>query len=85
MLFDGPGVAFEIADDEAGAEEIIEMIDFVETGDDEVAEDVEEADVTDGFALLRGEVVDVLEYSEVDVGEFNKLSVIAALPQAMYE
>ncbi len=64
------------------------MIVVVEMEDDEVAEDVEDADVTDGFALLRAEVLDVLDVldcSDVIVGEFNKLSVIAALPQAIYE
>lgn len=82
VLFGGLGVAFEGVEEEAGAEAIKVV---VEIGDDEVAEDVEDADVTDGFALLRAEVLVVLECSEVVVGEFNKFSVIAALPQAIYE
>lgn len=81
VLFDVLEVAFECVEDEAGAEV---MVDVVGIGDDEVAEDVEDADVTDGFALLRAEVVDGLECSEVVVGEYNKLSVIAALPHAIY-
>lgn len=64
---------------------MIDMIDVVETGDDDVTEDVEDADVTDGFAPLRAEVLDVLEGSEVVVDVFNKLSVTGAFPQARYE
>ena len=98
VLFDGLGVTFESVDDEAEAEEMIdvvkigddeaeaeEMINVVDIGDDEVAEDVEDADVTDGLGPLRAEVLAVLEGSEVVVGEYNKLSVTGALPQAIYE
>ena len=79
ILFDGFGLAFESVDDKAGAEDIVDVV-----GVDEVAEDVEYAEVTDAFALLRV-VLDVLECSGVVVGEFNKLSVTAASPQAIYE
>lgn len=82
MLFDELGAALVSVDDGAAAKE---LVDVVGIEDEEVAEDVEDADVTDGFAPLRAEVLDVLECSEVVVGEFNKLSVIAAPPQAMYE
>ena len=82
MSVDGLEIAFEIVDDGAGAED---MMDVVKIGNDEVAEDVEDADVIDGFALLRAEVLEVLESSGVVVGKFNKLSVIAAVPQAIYE
>ena len=93
VLFDGLGVAFESVDDEGEAEEKIDVIGMgddevgveamIELIDDVVAEDVEDADMTDGFALLRAEVVDVLKSSEIVVGENSKLSVIAAVPQAM--
>ena len=83
VLFDELGIGFESVDDEAGAEEMMVVVEMED--DEEVAEDVEDADVTDGFALLRAEVLDVLDCSDVVVGEFNKLSVIAALPQAIYE
>lgn len=87
VFFDGLGVAFGRVDDEAGVEEMVEVVETADddVAEDDVAEDVEDADVTDGFALLRAEVLDVLEGSEVVVGVFNKLSVIAALPQARYE
>ena len=60
------------------------VIGGVEIGVDEMAEEVEDAEVTDAFALLRV-VLDVLESSGVIVGEYNKLSVIAASLLAMYE
>ena len=62
---------------------MMDVVGGVGIGVDEVAERVEDAEVTDAFALLRV-VLDVLESSGVVVGEFNKWSVIAASLQAMY-
>ena len=97
-MFGELDVAFESGDDDIGAEERVDVVevgdneasvgetmDVADIGEDEVAEDVGDADVTDGITLLRAEVLEVLECSEVFVGEFNRLSVIAALPQAIYE
>ena len=82
-MFDGIGVAVESGDDEDKAKEIAD--DDVEVGDDEVAGDVEGADVIDGFAPLRAEVLDVLGCDEVAVGVLKYVSVLAALAQARYE
>ena len=90
MFFDGLGVAVDSDDDEARGEEIedgfIEIEDgVIEIGDDEVAEDVEEANVIDGFAPLTAELLDVLGCGEVAVDVLKYVSVFAALAQATYE
>ena len=88
VLFDGLGAPFEELGEDAGAEDRMEVI---VTGDGEVAEGAEDAIVTDGFALLGAEELDVLEGSKVLlgsnalVGVINRLSVTAAFPQARYE
>ena len=84
VLSDGLGTAFESVDLEAGAEETTVVIRGVEIKVDAVAEGVEDAEVMDAFTLLRV-VLNVLDCSTVTVGKFNKLSVIAAFPQAIYE
>ena len=56
VSLDAFGLTFEIADDEAEAED---KVGVVEIGGDEVAEDVEDANVTDGLAPLRAELLSV--------------------------
>ena len=62
---------------------MVDVIGGVEIGVDEMAEEVEDAELTDAFALLRV-VPDVSKSSGVIVGEYNKCSVCAASLQPMF-
>ena len=69
--------------DEARVEELASCV--IEVGFVEIDEDVEDAIMIDGVALLRAELLDVLACNEVDVGVLKYVSNFAVLSQARYE